>query len=57
MNASAKAPHLPDSNDLPLLFEALNMIFERRNEDGSFGSMFKNRSPRNKVSVMTHQGG
>ena len=44
-------PTLPDPNDVDLLFEAINMILERRNEDGSFGTMFKNRSPRNKVRV------
>jgi hypothetical protein len=54
MDSNAPAPTLPNGDDIDLLFEALNMILERRNDDGSFGTFFENRSPRNKVNMQLH---
>ena len=34
MDSNAPAPTLPNGDDIDLLFEALNMILERRNDDG-----------------------
>merc|ERR1712216_650472 len=54
MNISVPAPLLPDANDIDLLFEAINMILERRNDDGSVGTFFKKRSPKNKINMQLH---